>query len=82
MGSLRSQFRWTATGLAATQLTAVGFGIVTWQSVLDATEREQDLADSRAAVDALRESARETYVHQAHTFIEGGAGHLHHLVVG
>jgi signal transduction histidine kinase len=79
MGSLRSQFRWTATGLAATQLTAVGFGIVTWQSVLDATEREQDLADSRAAVDALRESARETYVHQAHTFIEGGAGHLHHL---
>jgi signal transduction histidine kinase len=79
MGSLRSQFRWTATGLAAVQLTAVGFGIVTWQSVLEATEREQVLADSRAAVDASRESARETYVHQAHTFIEGGTGHLHHL---
>jgi signal transduction histidine kinase len=79
MGSLRAQFRWTAMGLAATQLVAVGFGILTWQRVLQATEREQVLADSRAAVDTLRETARETYVHQAHTFIEGGPGHLDHL---
>lgn len=79
MSSLRAQFRWTAMALATAQLTAVGFGIVTWWSVLGATGREQVLADSRASADALRESAREAYVHQAHTFIEGGTGHLDHL---
>ncbi|MFZ5479282.1 MAG: sensor histidine kinase [Myxococcota bacterium] len=49
-----------------------------WREVLGAAEREQVLAEQRAAVAALGEAAREQYVHQAHTFIEGGAGHLAH----
>jgi two-component system NtrC family sensor kinase len=77
--SLRARYRWTVATLAALQLVAVAFGMVSWQRALDATAREQALADARSAVDALREMARESYVHEAHTFIEGGAAHLDHL---
>lgn len=79
MATLRTRYRWTVVALAVLQLAAVAVGISTWQRALDATAREQALADARGQVDALREAARESYVHEAHTFIEGGTAHLEHL---
>lgn len=79
MATLRTRYRWTVVTLAALQLAAVAVGISSWQRALDATGREQALADARGRVDALREAARESYVHEAHTFIEGGTAHLDHL---
>jgi signal transduction histidine kinase len=57
--------------------TALGFG--SWMQVHHAGETQQLLEDEQAAVLGLASSAREVYVHQAHTLIERGPDHLDHL---
>ncbi len=79
MQSLRARLLWTTGLMAGLQLLSTGLALVTWTSVLQGVAHQEALADWRAAVDALREASRETYVHQAHTFIEGGTAHLDHL---
>lgn len=79
MSSLRRRFRSTTGLLLAVQLGVTGLAIATWSGVLRYTAREQEVSQWRAEVQALGDAVRERYVHEAHTFIAGGPGHLDHL---
>lgn len=81
MASLRARFRWTSVALVALHLAGAGVALGTWRGVVVATDNEEEVASWRRHVDELREASREVYVHEAHTFIEGGLGHLDHLDV-
>ncbi len=76
--SLRRRFA-LATG-ALLALQAVGGGAAAWSgvAVVGAVDGERALLGARAAVAAVGDAVREQYVHQAHTFIEGGTAHLDH----
>ncbi|MFZ5479516.1 MAG: ATP-binding protein [Myxococcota bacterium] len=78
MPSLRRRLLLSTVLLLGLPAVGTGLAIASWREVIGAAEREQALADQRAEVMALGEAVREQYVHQAHTFIEGGAGHLAH----
>lgn len=65
--------------LVALHVAGAGVALGTWRGVVVATEKEEEVASWRREVDELREASREVYVHEAHTFIEGGSGHLEHL---
>jgi two-component system NtrC family sensor kinase len=76
--SLRGRFAVATVVLVGLQLAgAVAAG---WSGVRVArvVEREEALATEREALLAFGDAVREQYVHQAHTFIEGGPGHLDH----
>jgi signal transduction histidine kinase len=79
MSSLRRRVL-AATGLLiGLQVAGTCLGFASWRAVHQAGVREQRLSEERDAVLELAAAARESYVHQAHTFIEGGPGHLEHL---
>lgn len=59
-------------------MVSTALAIGTWRQVVDAAAREQRIADWRVAVTVLGSAVREQYVHQAHTYVEGGGGHLAH----
>lgn len=78
MASLRRRFQLTTGLLVALQIGSTALAVGTWRGVIAANAREQQIAGWREAVEQLREAIREQYVHEAHTYIEGGTGHLHH----
>ena len=78
MSSLRRRI-WSGMGLlVGLQLAGAVLGLASWARVQAATGRLAALAERQGAVQQLARATREAYVHQAHTFIEGGAGHLDH----
>lgn len=79
MSTLRRQFRLTTGLLLLLQAGAAGLATASWRQVLASAETETAIAASTAEIDMLSEIAREQYVHAAHTFIEGGPGHLGHM---
>ncbi len=68
--------------LVGVQLAGAGVGVWNLRRIEVASARQDVLARQLTLVQHLASEARESYVHQAHTFIEGGAGHLDHLAVG
>ncbi|MCK6502425.1 HAMP domain-containing histidine kinase [Myxococcota bacterium] len=69
-----------ATGaLVALQVAGTSLGFISWWRVQDACMEQRRIGDERQALLDLARRSRELYVHQAHTFIEGGPGHLGHL---
>lgn len=78
MPSLRGRFAVATAVLVAFQLAGAGAAGWSARRVARVVALEQQIAADRATVLALGEAVREQYVHQAHTFIEGGTGHLDH----
>ncbi|MES2642449.1 MAG: HAMP domain-containing sensor histidine kinase [Myxococcota bacterium] len=79
MSSLRRRV-FAHTGLlVGLQVLGTGLGFASWTQVRSAGEAQQVLAREQEAVLGLAVAAREVYVHQAHTLIERGPGHLDHL---
>jgi signal transduction histidine kinase len=76
--SLRSRFVAASIALLVTQLATFGLALVIFAYALGSVARQQALAETRVELAALGSAVREQYVHQAHTYIEGGAGHLRH----
>lgn len=75
---LRHRF-WLATAsLLAVQLTIGAVTLVAWRGVLNANAQQQALAAWRGVLLDFGTAVREQYVHQAHSFIEGGPSHLDH----
>lgn len=78
MATLRQRF-FVGTGLLlGLQVASAALALGSWQRVVAAGEREDAIAEQRVDVVALGSAIREAYVHQAHTYIEGGPGHLGH----
>jgi hypothetical protein len=78
MITLRQRFLGATILLLGLQIASTALAIGSWRQVVAAADREQQIASWRVAVSDLGSAAREQYVHEAHTFIEGGPGHLHH----
>lgn len=76
--SLRRRFVLATGALFVSQLVTSGLALGSWQTALWSVDRQQALAETRVEVAGLGSAVREQYVHQAHTYIEGGPGHLHH----
>lgn len=82
MPALRARV-YTATGIfVGLQVAATFVGLSSWWQVRGACQRQLQLEAERAEVLELGSAIREVYVHQAHTFIDGDAGHLGHLDEG
>ncbi len=80
MPSLRGRFAVATSVLVTFQLAGAAAAGWSGRRVADVVEREQALARERETVLAFGDAVREQYVHQAHTFIEGGPRHLDHYV--
>lgn len=78
MPSLRRRFQLATSALVALQLGATALVAGTWRGAVQASTQERQISTYRAEVDALSLALREQYVHEAHTYIEGGTGHLAH----
>lgn len=65
--------------LLALQVAGTSLGFVSWWRVQEACLLQQRVGETREGLLELARASRELYVHQAHTFIEGGPGHLDHL---
>lgn len=78
MTSLRRRFVIATGALLVAQIATSGLALVTWRRAIASTDRQQALAEVRVEVAGLGAAVREQYTHQAHTYIEGGPGHLHH----
>lgn len=65
--------------LVGLQVLGTGLGFASWLQVHRACEAQQAIASEQTAVFQLASAAREVYVHQAHTLVERGPGHLDHL---
>jgi signal transduction histidine kinase len=76
--TLRRRFLLAMALLLGVHVATTALVLWSWTRALASTERQQGLAEARVEVAALGSAVREQYVHQAHTFIEGGPGHLHH----
>ncbi len=76
--SLRRRFLLATGALFVSQLVTSGLALGSWRTALWSVDRQQALAETRVEVAGLGSAVREQYVHQAHTYIEGGPGHLHH----
>jgi signal transduction histidine kinase len=76
--TLRRRFVWATGMLLALQGAAGASAAWSGARVASAVEAERSILEARAAVVSVGDAVREQYVHQAHTFIEGGAGHLDH----
>ena len=79
MPSLRRRLYLAAGALVALQVAGTSLGFVSWWRVQDACMEQRRIGDERQALLDVARKSRELYVHQAHTFIEGGPGHLEHL---
>lgn len=78
MASLRRRFLLGSRLLLALQVLTSGLVLASWLSVVRVSEGLSALSAWRLSVLAFGAAAREQYVHQAHSFVEGGAGHLDH----
>jgi len=78
MASLRQRFLLAVGLLLGMQLSSAALAVGSWQWVRQGALREQELTEWRAQLATLGFLVREQYVHQAHTYIEGGPGHLDH----
>ena len=67
-----------ALSLGGQLLAALAVGLA-FADVRGAAQREAALNEQRVALSALGEAALALYTHEAHTYIEGGPGHLDHL---
>jgi signal transduction histidine kinase len=77
--SARSRFNLiVALSLGGQLLAALAVGLA-FADVRGAAQREAALNQQRVALSALGEAALALYTHEAHTYIEGGPGHLDHL---
>lgn len=79
MSSLRRQLGVATAALLALQVGGTVFGFGTWWRVQEAGTLQLRIGEEREGLLELARATRELYVHQAHTFIEGGPGHLDHL---
>lgn len=79
MASLRQRLRTATAALLVLQVIGTSLGFVSWWRVHEACQMQQQIGGEREKLLELARTARELYVHQAHTFIEGGPGHLEHL---
>ena len=79
MPSLRSRLQLAAGALVALQVAGTSLGFASWWRVQDACMEQRRIGDERQALLDVARKSRELYVHQAHTFIEGGPDHLEHL---
>jgi HAMP domain-containing protein len=77
--SLRRRLYAASAALIALQVVGTVAGFASWEAVRRACAAEDELAGQRRSVMELASAAREVYVHQAHTLIEGGPAHLPHL---
>ncbi len=82
MATVRRRISSALSVLVGLQLVGASVGAWNLRRVEIACARQDALARELALVQQLAADARESYVHQAHTFIEGGAGHLDHLAAG
>lgn len=72
---------YAASGLLiGLQVAGTVLGFASWGEVRRAVTEEERLGGQREALMNLAAATREVYVHQAHTLIERGPGHLDHLV--
>ena len=77
--SARARFNLiVALSLGGQLLAALAVGLA-FADVRGAAQREAALNEQRVALSALGEAALALYTHEAHTYIEGGPGHLDHL---
>jgi signal transduction histidine kinase len=79
VASLRRRFLAASGLLVGLQVLGTGLGFASWGQVRHACEMQQELATEHDAVMRLAGATREAYVHEAHTLIVGGPGHLAHL---
>ena len=79
MPSLRGRLHVATGALVALQVVGTSLGFISWWRVQDACMEQRRIGDERQALLDVARKSRELYVHQAHTFIEGGSGHLEHL---
>lgn len=79
MPSLRRRLHLAAGALVALQVAGTSLGFVSWWRVQHACMEQRRIGAERQALLEVARTTRELYVHQAHTFIEGGPGHLEHL---
>lgn len=79
MPSLRGRLTVATGALLALQVAGTSLGFVSWWRVQDACMEQRRVGEERQALLMVARAARELYVHQAHTFIEGGPAHLGHL---
>lgn len=79
MASLRRRIYGATGWLIALQVVGTGLGFASWMQVHHACATQQEIAAAQESVLGLAHASREVYVHQAHTLIERGAGHLDHL---
>ncbi len=78
-GSLRARVYAAAGLFIGLQIAGTGLGFASWGEVQRACTAEDRIAGEREALTALAAATREVYVHEAHTLIERGPGHLDHL---
>ena len=77
--SARARFNLiVALSLGGQLLAALAVGLA-FADVRGAARREAGLNQQRVALSALGEASLALYTHEAHTYIEGGPGHLDHL---
>jgi signal transduction histidine kinase len=79
MITLRQRLFLSVAALLALQVSGTFLGFISWWRVQEAAMMQVQLGDQRKELLALARAARELYVHQTHTFIEGGPRHLDHL---
>lgn len=82
--SLRFRIYAASGLLIGLQVAGTVLGFASWGEVRRACAAEEGIATQRDALMDLSMASREVYVHEAHTLIERGPGHLDHLdeVVG
>ncbi len=79
MASLRRRLTLATGALLALQVAGTTLGFISWWRVQQAFVMQKNIGDEREQLLGLARASRELYVHQAHTFIDGGPNHLEHL---
>lgn len=78
MPSLRRRFLTGTRALLGLQLLTSALVLASWLSVVQVSDGLRALSVWRVSVLSFGAAVREQYVHQAHSFVEGGPGHLDH----
>lgn len=79
MPSLRQRIYAASGLLIGLQVAGTVLGFASWGEVREACAAQQAISAQREALAGLATATREVYVHEAHTLIERGSGHLDHL---
>ncbi len=79
MASLHRRIYAASGLLIGLQVAGTVLGFASWSEVRRACAAEEVIASQRDALMALSMASRDVYVHEAHTLIERGPGHLDHL---